>query len=354
MPLFVTSARARIRPPARSSMTTRRPSPATSSTASTSTLAVAARTSVGSSEPLTTGSPSTRTAVEVNFGDQSRPPREPLSPGRPTQPVQCSGRRARRTGSSTTFEADGSIPPAINARASPSSSGPRSAPQWTIAGSRPAVTSISSDTPSARRATMTLAEWVIGPFRGNLGRSTVCVSLVGQSPKSLPAYHYRGVHGQGRLQRRRGGRRCWCGFVAGGRGLRVVRHPQRAHPRPARPRRRGPRSGLQQLRCRRLGSRSAAGQPADPTDGVLLRRGEQGVCPAVPVRRAGGGADASGHAGRTASRGRLGHSRVLHRDRGRHPGGRGWAAVALRGRRDGTHRVARQADADLRHGRGRP
>jgi hypothetical protein len=45
----------------------------------------------------------------VNLGDQARPPREPLRPGRPTQPVRCSGRMASRIGSSTVFGAPGAM-----------------------------------------------------------------------------------------------------------------------------------------------------------------------------------------------------------------------------------------------------
>ena len=41
-----------------------------------------------------TGSPSTRSAVVRNLGDQPCPRRAPLIPGRPTHPVQCSGSKA--------------------------------------------------------------------------------------------------------------------------------------------------------------------------------------------------------------------------------------------------------------------
>ena len=74
-----------------------------------------------------------------------------------------------------------------------------------------------------------------------------------------------------------------------------------------------PRGRLQQLRRRRLGPGRAAGGRADPPDGRLVRRREQGVRPAVPRRRARGRADPAGHAGRAAARRRLGHPGVLHR-----------------------------------------
>ena len=51
---------------------------------------------------------------------------------------------------------------------------------------------------------------------------------------------------------------------------------------------------------------------ADRADDVVLRRGEQGVRAAVPARRARGGADPAGHAGRAAARRRRRHPRVLH------------------------------------------
>ena len=51
----------------------------------------------------------------------------------------------------------------------------------------------------------------------------------------------------------------------------------------------------------------------DPPDGLLLRRGEQGVRPAVPRRRARGRADPAGHPGRAAAGRRLRHPGVLHR-----------------------------------------
>ena len=80
---------------------------ATLSTASTATDPAPVLINVGRSIPASTTDPSKRTSVTVNFGDQSRPPREPLSPGRPTQPVQCSGRTETRTGSSTRLAAIG-------------------------------------------------------------------------------------------------------------------------------------------------------------------------------------------------------------------------------------------------------
>ncbi len=74
----------------------------------------------------------------------------------------------------------------------------------------------------------------------------------------------------------------------------------------------------------------AARRQADPPDGLVVRRGEQGVRPAVPLRRARGRADPAGHPRRAAARRRLRHPGVLHRDRGRHAGRRGRAALAVR------------------------
>src|SRR5690242_21292805 len=62
-----------------------------------------------------------------------------------------------------------------------------------------------------------------------------------------------------------------------------------------------PYTTLFRSRCRRLGSGPAARAEADPTDGLVLRRGEQGVRAAVPGRRARSRADAAGHAGRARS-----------------------------------------------------
>ena len=53
------------------------------------------------------------------------------------------------------------------------------------------------------------------------------------------------------------------------------------------------------------------GRP-DPPHHQLLRGGEQGVRPAVPRRRAGGGAHPAGHPGREAARRRRRHPRLLH------------------------------------------
>ena len=118
----------------------------------------------------------------------------------------------------------------------------------------------------------------------------------------------------------------------GGR-LRAVRHPVGADRRAAGAGRGRAGGGVEQLRCRRVGSRAAAVREADPADDLLLRGGEQGVRAAVPARGARGRADPAGHAGRADACRWHGHPRVLHRDRGRHAGGRGRAAVAVRLRR---------------------
>ena len=166
-PLLITFVRALISPPAVISMVISNVNSATSSTASTSTEAGPALITVAVPSVEVTGVPSTRTSVAVNLGDQSRPLREPLSPGRPTQPVQCSGSIARRTGSSTTFGPPGSIAEMISVAASAWSSVPRSAPQWMMAGSCPSVTSSTSETPSDRRAIMQLARpTMVSPSAG--------------------------------------------------------------------------------------------------------------------------------------------------------------------------------------------
>ena len=56
---------------------------------------------------------------------------------------------------------------------------------------------------------------------------------------------------------------------------------------------------------------------------VQLRGREQGVRAAVPLRRAGGGAQPAGHAGRAHPRGRLRHRRLLHPHRRGHADRRG-------------------------------
>ena len=80
--------------------------------------------------------------------------------------------------------------------------------------------------------------------------------------------------------------------VARGRWVRAVRDPVGAHRRAARAGVDRPRGGVEQLRRRRVGPRAAAVRQADPPDDLVLRRGEQGVRPAVPPRRARGRADA--------------------------------------------------------------
>ena len=79
-----------------------------------------------------------------------------------------------------------------------------------------------------------------------------------------------------------------------------------------------PDGRLEQLRRRRLRPRHPASQQADREDGLELRRREQGVRAAVPLRRARGRAHPAGHARRAPARRRRGHPRVLHADRRRH------------------------------------
>jgi hypothetical protein len=96
--VLITSAHALTSPPLVSSMVMSSWSSAASSTAFTSTEASPALIMVAGPSVAVTGLPSTRTSVAVNLGDQARPARDPLRPGRPTQPVQCSGSIARRIG----------------------------------------------------------------------------------------------------------------------------------------------------------------------------------------------------------------------------------------------------------------
>ena len=60
------------------------------------------------------------------------------------------------------------------------------------------------------------------------------------------------------------------------------------------------------------GARASPAQPADPEDGLLLRRRERGVRAAVPERRARGRARPAGHARRADAGGRRRHPGVLH------------------------------------------
>ena len=109
--------------------------------------------------------------------------------------------------------------------------------------------------------------------------------------------------------------------------------------------RRGPDRGVQQLRRGRGRARGAARAAPDHRRGGVLHRREQGVRPAVPVRRAPRRADPAGHPGRAAAGRRRGHRRVLHADRRRHDGGRRRPAVALRRRRRGRASVPAQGGA---------
>ncbi len=91
------------------------------------------------------------TLLLVNLGDQAVPSREPLSPGRPVQVVQCSGSRAGPVGTPWSAIGPGVAPLATTAATSASDSSPRSAPQYAIAGSRPAEQSMITETASVRR-----------------------------------------------------------------------------------------------------------------------------------------------------------------------------------------------------------
>ncbi|ABH00350.1 probable CoA-transferase (plasmid) [Rhodococcus jostii RHA1] len=73
----------------------------------------------------------------------------------------------------------------------------------------------------------------------------------------------------------------------------------------------------------------------DPAGPRLVRRGEQGIRPAVPGRGTRGGADPAGHVGRTPAGRRGGYPGVLHPGGGVDPDQRRWSAVAVRVRRFG-------------------
>ena len=142
--------------------------------------------------------------------------------------------------------------------------------------------------------------------------------------------------------------------LGGRRWLRRLRDPVGADRRAARPRGRRPRSGVEQLRPRRLGPGTSARRRSDPPDGGVVRRGEQGVRPPVPRRRARGRAHPPGHPRRAAPGRRLGHPGVLHGHRRRHPGRRGRPALEVRRPRRRRDRLARQGGTALRRDRLRP
>ena len=95
----------------------------------------------------------------------------------------------------------------------------------------------------------------------------------------------RWVDGQGRGECGRRGRRHPGRRDPGGRRVRAVRGAVGADRRGARGRAsQRPRGGVEQLWGRRVGSGPAAHGEAAAADDLLLRRGEQGVRPAVPLR----------------------------------------------------------------------
>ena len=138
-------------------------------------------------------------------------------------------------------------------------------------------------------------------------------------------------------------------LAVGGFGLSG--NPDRADRGAARAGHDRPQHRQQQLRRRRLGSRHPAERQAHPQDDLVVRRREQGVRAPVPLGRARARAHAAGHARREAARRRIGHRRVLHADRRRHPGRRGRSAAPVR--RAGRHRgrVAGEGRPHLRRGR---
>src|SRR5699024_6675425 len=85
----------------------------------------------------------------------------PPSPGRPIQPSDCWGSRPIRTGTSTALWGTASTAASHTASRPAGPRSPSGAPQWTTAGSRPSVTSSTTETPSACRCT----RWV-APGRG--------------------------------------------------------------------------------------------------------------------------------------------------------------------------------------------
>src|SRR5215207_4589738 len=180
-------------PPVVSSMVMFSCSRATSSTASTATDAGPVLIMVGGPSVAVTGLPPTRTSVAVNLGDQFRPARDPLSPGRPTHPVQRSGSSARRIGSSTTLGPPGSMLERTSPSASASSSVSRSAPQCTMAGSCPAEMSSTSETPSDRRAITQLARpTMVTPSIGALSNvyPTEAALTLRELLQNLPSQHF--------------------------------------------------------------------------------------------------------------------------------------------------------------------
>jgi hypothetical protein len=70
----------------------------------------------------------------------------------------------------------------------------------------------------------------------------------------------------------------------------------------AREGRAGPRSGVEQLRRRRLRPRDSLREPADREDGLVIRRREQDLRGTVPHGRASRGSGAAGHARRAHAR----------------------------------------------------
>ena len=99
--------------------------------------------------------------------------------------------------------------------------------------------------------------------------------------------------------------------------------------------------------------RPAQGRP-DPPHHQLLRRGEQGVRPAVPRRRTRGGAHPAGHAGGEAARRRCRDPGVLHAGRRGHPGVRRRPAAEVRRRRRHRDRLRAEGGAQLQRRRLRP
>ena len=165
-------------------------------------------------------------------------------------------------------------------------------------------------------------------------------------PAPLTAYGFRAVNSREdasgvtdkirNRRRQRSGRRAAGRHDHHGRRLRPVRHPGEPDRGDPRQRRAGPDGDLQQLRRRWLRPGRAAGRRPDPQDDQLLRRREQAVRRALPVRKAGARIQSAGHPGR-AHPGRRGrHSGLLHQDRRRHPGRRGQGDPRLR-RRDLRH-----------------
>ncbi len=129
------------------------------------------------------------------------------------------------------------------------------------------------------------------------------------------------------------------------------RQPHRLDRGAARPGDPRPLGRVEQLRRRRLGARHSARGRSHPQDDLVVRRREQGVRAAVPLRRTRTRAHPAGHPRREAAGRRVGHRSLLHADRCGHAGRRGRPAASLRRRRRHRRGIPGQRRAHLRRER---